>query len=413
MVELELDRDPLHQPLEREVELRPAESADQARRHLVGQHDAVGHVDIGNVVGSGQRAVHAVERAGHGRAQERAVIFELIEPQRQDAAVLGDRGFDLGDAVGARACSQQMLEPVLHPFDRPAGDARRDRRQHDIGKDRQLDAEASAAVRRDAQAQLRSGHAQRPRHHRMGAERTLKVGQHVVAAVARPVFGDDDVAFHRRERVARIFAGERDAGIGLLERALGVAVGKFAHRDLVGLRLRVQHRRRFAAGGERIDHRLQRLIVDAHQVGRVLREIAGVRHDQGDRLADIAHALDRQRPLIDRRLERDQERIGQRADVLARHDSPDAVLRQRLGRVDADNLGVRVRGANDVSVQRSRRNRQVIGIAPSPRQQGGIFLAKDRNAQKSGHYYLTTSLQSADDVGHPGPTFVPRRSTPE
>ena len=148
----------------------------------------------------------------------------------------------------------------------------------------------------------------------------------------------------------------------------------------------MQHRRRFAAGGERIDHRLQRLIVDAHQVGRVLREIAGVRHDEGDRLADIAHALDRQRPLIDRRLERDQERIGQRADVLARHDSPDAVLRQRFGRVDADNLGVRVRGANDVSVQRSRRNRQVIGIAPSPRQQGGIFLAKDRNAQKSGHY---------------------------
>ena len=83
MIELELDRDPLHQPLQRQVKLRPAEAADQARRHLVGQHDAVDHVDIGDVVGAGERAMHAVERAGHRRAQERAVIFELIEPQRR------------------------------------------------------------------------------------------------------------------------------------------------------------------------------------------------------------------------------------------------------------------------------------------------------------------------------------------
>ena len=232
----------------------------------------------------------------------------------------------------------------------------------------------------------------------MGAERALKVRQHVVAALARPVFGDDDVAFHRRERIARIFAGERNTGIGLLERALGIAIGKLADRNLVGLGLRMQQRRRFAACGQRIDHRFERLIVDAHQVGRVLREITRLRHDEGDGFADVAYALDRERPLVHRRLERDQERVGQRPYVLAGHDSPDAVLRQRLGRIDADNLGVRVRGANDVSVQRSRRNRQVVGISPGPGQQGGIFLAKDRNAQKSGHHSPLVGDLSYEDL---------------
>ena len=41
MIEPELDGDPLHQPLQRQIKLRPAEAADEARRHLVGQHDAV------------------------------------------------------------------------------------------------------------------------------------------------------------------------------------------------------------------------------------------------------------------------------------------------------------------------------------------------------------------------------------
>ena len=64
------------------------------------------------------RAVHAVERPRHRRAQERAVVLELIELQAEDAAVLGDRGFDLGDAVGPGAGGDQMLDAVLDPFHR-------------------------------------------------------------------------------------------------------------------------------------------------------------------------------------------------------------------------------------------------------------------------------------------------------
>ena len=94
-IEIELHRDALHQPLQRQIKLRPAKAADQARRHFVGEHDAVGHLDIGDVVGAGHRAVHAVERPRHRRAQKRAVILELIEFQPENAAVVGDRGLDL------------------------------------------------------------------------------------------------------------------------------------------------------------------------------------------------------------------------------------------------------------------------------------------------------------------------------
>ena len=112
---------------------------------------------MGDLVGAGDRAVHAVERAGHGRAQIGAVVLELVEPQRQDAAVLGDGSLDLGDAVGTGAGGKEMLEPVLDPFHRPAGDAGGERGEHDIGKHRELDAEAPAEVGRDAQAQLGPG----------------------------------------------------------------------------------------------------------------------------------------------------------------------------------------------------------------------------------------------------------------
>ena len=108
------------------------------------------------------------------------------------------------------------------------------------------------------------------------------------------------------------------------------------------------------AGGDRIDHRFERLIVDLHQLGGVLGDIAALGDDQRHRLADIAHALDRQRPLLHRRLHRREERIGELADLLAGDDGPDAVMRQRARRIDADDFGMRVRRADDMGVQACR-----------------------------------------------------------
>ena len=385
VIKAKLDRDPLHQPFQREIKLRAAEAADQARRHFVGEHDAVDHIDIRNVVAAGYCAMHAVERPRHRRAQERAVVLELVHAQREDAAVLGDGGFDLSDAIGSGTGGDQMLDAILDPFHRAAGDARGDRRQHHIGEHRELDAEAAAGIRRNAQPHLRARHAQRARHHRVRAERTLEIRQHVVTVVGRIVLGDHNVALHRREREPVKVGGERHPLVGLLERGLGVAVSEFADGDLVGLGLWMQQRRRRLACHQRVDHGLARRIFDLDQLGGVLGNVAAFRHDQRNRLADIAHAIDRQRPLVHRRLERDQKRIGELADVIAGNDRPHAVERQRGGRVDADDVGVRMRRAEHMRVQGAGLDRQIIGIAPAPGEQARVFLAQRRRTEGLRH----------------------------
>ena len=376
-IELELDRDARDEPLQGEIKLRAAEAANEARRHFVGEHDAVCHLDVCDVVGAGHRAVHAVERSRHRRAQKRAVIFELIELEREDAAVVGDRRLDFGNPVRPGTGGNQMLDAILDPFDRAAGDFRRQRDQHDIGKHRKLDAETAAGIRRNAQPQFRPRHAQRARHHRVHGERALEIRQHVVAGFGRIVLRDHDVAFDRRERQPVIRHRHGDAAVGAGEGRLGIAVAKFAHRDFVGLGFRVQQRRRGLAGAPRIDHRRQRPIVDRHQLGGVLGDIAALRHHQRDRLADIAHALDRQRPLLHRHLDDGEKRVRQFADVLPGDDGPHAVMRQRRARIDAGDLGMGVRGADDMGVQGADRNRQIVGIAAAAAKQRGVLLAED------------------------------------
>ena len=384
MVEAELDRDALHQPLDREIKLRAAEAPDQARRHFVGEHDTVRHIDVPDVVGPRHRAVHAVERARHRRAQEGAVVLALVETQREDAALFGDRGLDLGDAVRPRACGDEMLDAVLDPFHRPPGDLRRDRGQHHVGKHRELDAEAAAAVGRDAQPHLGAGHPQRLRHHRMGREWPLEIRGDVVALVVGMVLGDDDVALHRREGEPRVVHGERHPGIGTGKGAGGIAVGEFADRDLVGLAFGVEQRRRFVAGGDGVDHSGQRLVIDLDQLRGILRHIPVLGDDQRHRLADITHPLDRERPLVHRRLERNQERIGECAHVLAGDDRGDPRQAARSRRIDAADDGMGVGRTDHMGLQRAARLRQIVGIAAAPRQQCGVFLAGERHTER-GH----------------------------
>jgi hypothetical protein len=80
--------------------LRSAEAAVEPGRRFVGQHDAVAYLDVADVVGAGQIAMHSIERGGLRRAQMRAAILELIEVERHNAPVAIDRGFQRGDAVG-------------------------------------------------------------------------------------------------------------------------------------------------------------------------------------------------------------------------------------------------------------------------------------------------------------------------
>ena len=139
-VETELDGDTLHEAFQREIELRTAETADERRRRLVGQDDPVGDGKFADIIGTGACTMHAIEGAGHGRTQERAIILHLVHAQSENLAVTFHRCFDLGDPVRAGACSGKMFQPVFDPFDRAPHDARGKCHQHDEGKNRKLDA---------------------------------------------------------------------------------------------------------------------------------------------------------------------------------------------------------------------------------------------------------------------------------
>ena len=76
---------------------------------------------------------------------------------------------------------------------------------------------------------------------------------------------------------------------------------------------------------------------------------------------------------------------------------------ERRGGVDLHDVGVRMRRADDVGVQRAGRDRQIVGIAAASRQQRRIFLAKhtacrDAVTLNSPHAGLTpsSSTQSPD-----------------
>ena len=134
----------------------------------------------------------------------------------------------------------------------------------------------------------------------------------------------------------------------------------------------------------RVDHRLERLVIDAHQLGGVLGEVAALRHHQRHRLADVAHALDRQRPLVTGALSairNGSESLRTSSPVITAH----TLARQRRLRLDAGDAGVRVRRADHVGMQGAGGHRQVIGIAAAPRKQRGILLAKDRLTQSLWH----------------------------
>ena len=155
-VEAEPLRGDRHRPLEREVELWPAEPAIQPRRTAVREHDAVPRGDSANAVGPRQRAVHPVERRRFGCADVRADVLERVVAQREQLAVLGERRLEPRPALGRLRAGGEVLEPVLGPADGNAEVARREPEQDDVGVDGRLDAEASARVGRCDQAQAGS-----------------------------------------------------------------------------------------------------------------------------------------------------------------------------------------------------------------------------------------------------------------
>ena len=227
-VEAQLDGDAMHQPFEPEIDLRAAKAAHHAGRRLVGHHQLVGDAHILHGICAGHDAMLTIKRSRHRRAQIGAVIVNLLETKGGHSAVVRHGGLGADDAVRRGYRRGEMLETILHPFDRPTGTLRGDAHQDDIRKDRLLDAEAAAGIGRRSDSQLRALATQRLRHHRVNREWTLKIAENVVDALAGLVVGHNDIALERRLRVARVVDSERHYAVGFGEFRVRISIGEMA-----------------------------------------------------------------------------------------------------------------------------------------------------------------------------------------
>ena len=378
-VEPEGLRDAVDEPFEGEVHLRPAEAPVEPGGGLVGEDDAVADGEVRDPVRPGHVAVGTVERGGLRRAQVGAAVVELIPAQRGDRAVSGDCRGKRRDPVGGRGRGQEVLQPVLDPLDRAARLARGEAHRDDIREDGLLDPEAPARIPRGAQPQFRAGDAQRPRHHRMQGEGTLEVGQDLVALLAE-VFGEDHEALDRGAGVAWIAHRNFHPVRGVRERGVGTAVAETPVAHHVGLGLGVQERRPGRGGGERIDHRVERAVLDLDPIEGVLGRVTVAGHDHRYRLARIAHPIDGERVVAHGLLQphADDERRGPRGGVLAGQDRDHLGHGEGGARVEGDDSGVGVRRAQDGGVGGAGGLAHVVGEAPAPGEQRRVLDALHR-----------------------------------
>ena len=131
------------------------------------------------------------------------------------------------------------------------------------------------------------------------------------------------------------------------------------HHDVVA-ELLVDERRPRREGRLRLDDGVERLVVDGHEFGRVLGDVARLGNHRRDRLAHVAHLADRQaRPatlLEDRgrkhlRTKGESHRLERVRDVLAGGDTTHASDAERRPRVDREDPCVRVRTPHEGHVQ--------------------------------------------------------------
>ena len=271
-----------------------------------------------------------------------------------------------------------MLEPILDPFDRPAGHACRECDQHDIGEDALLDPEAAAGIGRRAQPQAIARHLERARDDRVNAEGALEIGRHVIGVEAGVVFRDHAIGLDRRAGVARIIHLDREPVRCRREGAFRIAVAEGALAREVAAEARMQHRRLRRQGRTRIDDGGERPVVGLDEIERVLRHIAVACHHQCYGLADIAHPVGGDRPAFDRRLDADDEAGAYRLHFRAREHGGDAGQGPRARRIDGGDLGMGMGRAQDRGMERAGRDAEIVDEAAAPGQECCILHARER-----------------------------------
>ena len=171
---------------------------------------------------------------------------------------------------------------------------------------------------------------------------------------ARPVVCDTAPPFHRHVGLPVLAKGVADDAVSARERGVDVTVRERLVVEHVRVDL-VEQRR--SVGVERLldrDDRIENAPIDHDEVGRVLGPRPRLGHDDRQRIADEPG------PVVGQRPERRPQQLGRRAqlhlaDVRAQvptgQHRDDAGRPTGLGRVDGDDVGVRLGAAHERGVQ--------------------------------------------------------------
>ena len=276
-VHAELLRQDIHAALDAIGGLRDAERAaiGDAARRLVGVDAVDRQMRHREVVGAGDD----VEEPGRpfrriGAGVERAMIGQHMDAQAGDLALLGRRDFGGHVVVARKRGGGEVLDAVLDPFHRFAGDDRGDRRTNIAGIGADLVAETAADVGRDhVDLVLREFRDQR--HH--GADHMRRLERAPDRQLALDlVEGADALAGLQRRRMGAVIGDHLlDRHLRLAEGGVGqVLVADRPFEDVVVMLARAvragglagevlaQHRRIRIHRLERIDQHRQRLVFD-------------------------------------------------------------------------------------------------------------------------------------------------------
>ena len=171
---------------------------------------------------------------------------------------------------------------------------------------------------------------------------------------------------------------------GVLERRIGVAAHR-RQRDHEIRAGRLEQQTVTLARARAICHRRQRLDVELDRLQRILGGAGAVRHDHGDRLADIAHLVagddrlligrERRQQLLPHGDDRDLADIGCGDDRM--HAGP----RQCGARIDRADAPMRDRAAQDDGVQNVFAGDVVDELAAAA-QEAQVFKTLDRAAHE-------------------------------
>ena len=365
-VHAELARGVVDEALDDVRRLRPPGAP--VRRGGVGVGHHAEDLDVG-----GRKRVDADERRHVAeRRQEIAIgrhvgadVGERAHAEPDEPAVGVERQLGVGDVVARVLVGGNRLAPLAHPLDRAAELARGPQHQAVLGILPALGPERAADVAGDDADPMLGDLQDVGRERGADAVRVLDVGVERVAILAAIVDAERAPRLHVLGVDARDDVAAADDPRRLRERGVGRRlVARLEEiRDVV--RALVPHRgaaRLGRRGGRR--HGRQRLVVDAHEIGGVLRLSARLGDHHRDRVTDVACAVWRQPSL--RRGEHGRavralplQRHRHRAEAVAGHvrpgeDGEHAGRAQRRRGVDPADARVRVHRADDHRVGLAR-----------------------------------------------------------